>query len=189
MRIAVLIIGLMLSAWMFLEGFILAFLDTNNALAADDADAAGLAGGGIVVAMIGALAAALAISYPLATTILLMLAGTISLGIAGAGYGNHWLYGIVLLVLAVLSFFGWRGKRKAGREMAAERQRQLERDERMESLIRDQRSQLGAAPGPLPVSGAAPARQNFCTSCGARNELGSRFCAECGTAIPQSAVP
>ena len=51
------------------------------------------------------------------------------------------VWGVVSLVLAVLSFFGWRGMRKARREQKAERQCQLDRDARLEALLHQQGGQ------------------------------------------------
>lgn len=133
MRIAVMILGLLLAVWTFVEGFVIA------ALSSDGSHESSLAGGALIAAMLAALAAALVIAFPLASTVLFSIAGAISLGIAAAGYGNHWVYGSVFMILAVMSFFGWRGKRAAQRQAAIESQRQHERDQRLEALLMERR--------------------------------------------------
>lgn len=167
MRLAALILGLLLSAWAFFEAFAVSLLSANSILADDDEDMAGAAGGGFIAALCGALAAALAIAFPLAATVLFTLAGFIGFLAAGAGYSNHWVYGALYLGLAVMSFFGWRGKRKDQREAMAERQQQRERDARMEALLRQQASQAVQS----------------CPACGHPNPPGSQFCGQCGVRL------
>lgn len=184
MRIAVLIIGLMVSVWTFFEAFALSFLDTNNMLAADDADSGNAAGGGLLVALVGALAASLAIAFPLASTILFGLAGLISIATAASGYGNHWVYGPIFILLSVMAFFGWRGKRQERKTFQVERQRQLDHEDRIETLLRQQRDQVR-----YPVERQAVTFPNFCPSCRSRNSDDARFCAECGAALTPTPTP
>lgn len=141
MRLASMILGLMLSAWCFFEAFLVSLLDTNSVLSADDKDMAAAAGGGLVTALIGALASALAIAFPLASTCLFSFAGAVSLITASMGYENHWGYGPILFVLAIMSFFGWRGKRKQDREREDERIRQHQRDQMLVQMMQQQQRQ------------------------------------------------
>jgi hypothetical protein len=182
MRIAVLIIGLLLGLLMFLQ----TVLVYAGASATEQDDLAGAAAVGVFMALLWLVACALVIAFPMISVVLFVLAGVFGFAAgASSDFADLPIWGGVSLVLAAMSFFGWRGKKRSASEAAAERQRQFERDERLESLIREQRSHPVASPAqqPMSVSGGAPARQNFCTSCGARNEPGSRFCGECGVAM------
>ena len=49
------------------------------------------------------------------------------------------IWGIVSFVLAGMSYVGWLGKRRDRREAAGNRQRQADRDDRLETLLRQQR--------------------------------------------------
>lgn len=182
MRIAVLIIGLLLGLLMFLQ----TVLVYAGASATEQDDLAGAAAGGVFMAFLWLVACALVLPFPVASVVLFALAGLIGFAAgASSDFADLPVWGGISFVLAVMAFFGWRGKRAATREVREERQRQIARDERMETLLRQQRDQVRYPSPNAPVMSAATtvaSNQNFCTSCGARNEPGSRFCAECGTA-------
>jgi len=152
---------------------------------ADDEKLEGATGGGLLASMVGVLAAALVLALPLVSAILFGLAGVLSFAAAAAGYGNHWVYGSDFMALGVVAFFGWIGKRKNRRESAAERQRQIDRDDRLETLLRQQRDQVQYPTEASTGTGGPPKATfpNFCPSCKHRNEQGVKFCAECGTAL------
>jgi hypothetical protein len=153
------VLGLMLSAWVFFEGFLVTvFSQSNHQLQG----AAGLA---VVAALLGALAAALAVPVPTASVVLFLLTGLISYGAASSGYGNHWLYGSLYLGLMALAFFGALAKRREKRERAIEKAAQAARDARMDALLTAQQQR---SPGIV------------CHACGAVNAAGTRFCGNCG---------
>lgn len=176
MRIAVLIIGLIFSLWMTIEGWTVGMLfDVGGA--EEQSAAAAL---GFVAGFVGIIASALVIAFPMISMVLFVLAGLFSIGAASSGYGNHEVFAAVIFALAIMSFFGWRGKKKDTREKAAEVQRQRERDDRLEALLRQQQLQ-SAAHKPAPAQPEmAQGTLAYCTSCGTRNVPGSNFCAECG---------
>lgn len=163
MRIASMVLGLMLSAWVFFEAFI---INALSSLAADSSRDA-LIGGALIVAIFGVLGGALALALPLVSTILFGFAAIVGYSTAAGGYGNHWVYASGYVLLAALACFGWRGKRKERREKVAEVQRQRDRDDRMEQLLRQ--------------SQQPPTTQ--CLSCGRVNLFGTRFCGSCGAAM------
>jgi len=169
MRIASMVLGLMLSAWVFFEAFI---INALSSLAADSSRDA-LIGGALIVAIFGVLGGALALALPLVSTILFGLAAIVGYSTAAGGYGNHWVYASGYVLLAALACFGWRGKRKERREKASEVQRQRDCDDRMEQLLRQSQQQ--------------PTVQ--CPSCGRVNPFGTRFCGSCGTAMIFGGAP
>jgi len=166
MRIAAMVLGLMLAAWTFFEAFLIAVLSNSGS---EMSAAAGL---GLIGSLCAGLAAGVALPAPRFSAILFVVAGGISFLAAGVGYGNHAVYGVLFFLLAVMAFLGWRGKVKASREIAAERQRQAERDDRLEALLasRDHGSIL-------------------CPSCNRLNPPATRYCGNCGTALDASRTP
>ena len=171
MRIAVLIIGLVLGAVILVQSFSVGVLSEigNNEKNAD-AGAAGL-----WVAILWIIGSALAIAFPMASVVLFLLASALAFSVAGStDYADMWVWGSFGIALAVFSFFGWRGKVRDRRNAQAERQRQLERDDRLEQLLvaRD-----------ASVAGESPSGFVTCPSCGYENALGTKFCPECGNGL------
>jgi hypothetical protein len=75
---------------------------------------------GLVMAFLFLVGGAFALAFPLVSLVSFVLAGL--LGLAGGGttsFGDLTIWGVVSLILAVFSFFGWREKRKRRREEAA----------------------------------------------------------------------
>jgi hypothetical protein len=177
----------MLSAWTFFEAFLV------NAFSGNDTERAELAGGAIIAAGFGALAAALVIAFPLMSVVLFAIAGLISLAVAGGGYENHWLYGPVFLLLGIMAFFGWIGKRKERREARAELERRQQYEARMEQFMRQQRDAQrypspAPQPSPAPVA-TPPSNQATCPQCGTKWPQSTKFCGECGSAMPAAGQP
>lgn len=159
MRIASMILGLMLSAWVFFEAFLLSMVSGN-----DDQRGA-MAGGGLIAALVGGLGAALVVAFPLASVFLFGIASMVGYISAAGGYDNHYVYATIYLILCVMAFFGWRGKKKETAEKSSEALRQRERDDRMEQLLVQAQRSSGSQ----------------CPSCGQINPTGTRFCGSCGT--------
>lgn len=174
MRIAAMILGILGSIWVFLEALLVSSLFS----AGGDEDKAGMAGVGLIIGIGGLVAASLAMAFPLFSAIVFLLCGLLGYGIAGAGYGNHWVYGTLYIVLAVMAFFGWRGKKSAARAALAEKQRQQERDDRLESLLAQQHT----------AAVAASPYDTRCPSCGKVTQRGSAFCASCGAPVSTAPV-
>jgi hypothetical protein len=188
MRIAVLIIGLLLGAVMFLQTVLVSGLSD----AANDEASAQSGAVGVFMSLLWLAACAFVIPFPMISVVVFALAGV--LGFAASGdFPDLAIWGGISLVLAVLSLLGWRGKRRDRREADAERQRQVERDERMEALLRGQTATasagIAAAPStwiPAPTSTAPVTFPTFCASCKSRLDPGAKFCMECGTPVASS---
>ncbi len=122
--------------------------------------------------------------FPLFSAIVFMLAGVIAIPMgATSEYKDLIIWGSVSLALAVMAFFGWRGKRRDKREQVAERQRTMERDERLEALLTQQRSTPAVSQSPS----IPPWKQLQCPQCGKRWPDGTRFCGDCGSTLPVAA--
>jgi hypothetical protein len=168
MRLAVLIIGLLLGPLMFLQTFVVNVLsDAGNNEETEQAAAIGVA-----MALLWLAACAFVLPFPMVSTLLFAVAGLFGLMAAATSeFVDLYIWGGISFALTWLSFIGWLGKRKDRRESAAERQRQLVRDERMEALLRQQAS--------FP---------NFCPVCRFRNEPDARICTDCGAPLTPGAV-
>lgn len=177
MRIAVLIIGLLLGAIMFFQTFLGSMLSS----VADDEAAGTAAAAGLIMALLWLVACGLVLPFPMVSVVLFALAA--SLGFANsADFPDLAWWGGVSLALAVMSLLGWRGKRKEKRESAEARLEQFNRDQRLESILQQQQSELRQLrPQPEPLT-----FPNFCPACKHRNEQSAKYCAECGTALTAS---
>lgn len=167
MRIAVLIIGLLLGLLIFLQTAILGTLSSAVGEEATESAAAV----GVLVALLWLIGSALVMPWPLFSVFAFAIAGLLGFAVSG-DFPDMGVWGGISLVLAVMSFFGWRGKKKDAREKAEERQLQRDRDARLESLMQQQAQ-----------ASHAQSSSVFCPSCGAANQASNRFCANCGTAV------
>jgi len=116
MRIAVLIIGLVLTFGLFIQALTVSALSDAANTEHDGADGAM----GILMALIWLVACGLVIPVPRISMLLFVLAGVI--GFASAGpldFPDLAYWGGVSIFLAVMSYFGYRGKRKQQRKEAA----------------------------------------------------------------------
>ena len=132
MRVGAMVVGILFAIWTFFEAVLIVGLSG----AADDDETGALGGGGLVSAILVGIGAALVLAVPLVSMVLFGMAAIVSFLAAGMGYSNHWFYGSVFSGLAIMAFFGWRGKVKASREAATERDRQRQRDEQLAELLR-----------------------------------------------------
>ncbi|MFM7196542.1 MAG: hypothetical protein ACKO2D_01505, partial [Chloroflexota bacterium] len=73
---------------------------------------------GFLVALFYLIGAAFVIGVPIVSFVIFLIGGLVGLG-AGAttAYSDLSVWGWVSLVLAVFSFFGWRGKKRQARQM------------------------------------------------------------------------
>ncbi len=129
MRIAVLIIGLVLSVGLFIQSILAA---TGAAIFEDD-DVGEAAGIGVFMALMWVVGAALAIPLPRVSLVLFALAGLFGL-MGMAAFPDLAVWSGISFVLAVFCYFGFRGKRKAE---AKER----ERDELLRQAVANQQQQ------------------------------------------------
>ena len=74
---------------------------------------------GLVMAFLFLVGGAFALAFPLVSLIAFFFAGVFGLASASTSFGDLTIWGVVSLILAVLSYFGWREKRKRRREEAA----------------------------------------------------------------------
>jgi hypothetical protein len=74
---------------------------------------------GLVMAFLFLVGGAFALAFPLVSLIAFFFAGVFGLAGASTSFGDLTIWGVVSLILAVLSYFGWREKRKRRREEAA----------------------------------------------------------------------
>lgn len=165
MRIAVLILGLLFNIVLFMQTIVVVGLGS----AIEDEATAGAGAVGVLVSLVWLVASALVLAFPLASTILFGSAGLLGIAVSG-DFPDMGVWGGVALVLALMSFFGWRGKKKEAREKALEKSRQSDRDMRLEQLLLHQSSS---------------AATNSCQTCGTSNPAGMKFCGECGTPAGQ----
>lgn len=162
MRIAVLIIGLVLTVGMFIQAVIVGGLSS----AVNDEATGESAAVGVLMALLWLISCGFVIPMPRVSMVLFAIAGL--LGFAASGnFPDLAVWGGASLVLSVLSYFGYRGKRKADRKEA-------ERDAMMRQVLAAQQSQLGFA---APAGTRPPAA---CVRCGSMMEAGARFCPNCG---------
>jgi hypothetical protein len=158
MRVAVLILGLILGAFMFFQTFLVYSLSgvTSNSRT-------GEAGAiGLFMALLWLVACALVIPIPLVSAAVFTVAGILGFAMS-SNFPDLAYWGGISIILAVLSLIGWFMKRReARRAEAREAQRHAE--------------VVASVSRPAPASVA-------CSSCGTWNTQGSRFCSECGTAL------
>lgn len=169
MRIATLIIGLMIGFLLVLQSLTIGMF-SETTIVDDTTSTAGAVG--LLMALVWLAASALVIAFPLVSTILFALTAPLGLFVPTGDFGDLRFHGTVALALAVMAFFGWRGKKRDAREKRAERQRQEERDARLERLLTQQ---------------SVASSHVVCPSCAQPTTGGSRFCGNCGAALAQVA--
>ncbi|HEY8446896.1 MAG TPA: zinc ribbon domain-containing protein [Thermomicrobiales bacterium] len=163
MRIAVLIIGIILTIGLFLQAFVVGSLSS----AVNDENTSQSAAIGILMALLWLIACGFVIPVPRVSMVLFAVAGV--LGFAASGdFPDLAFWGGASLFLAVLSYFGYRGKRKAD-------QKEAERDAMLRQVLAQQ-AQTAAA-SPVGQLGAAA-----CRHCGSILDPTARFCPNCGQA-------
>lgn len=130
MRIAVLILGLLLGLLMFLQTlFVYGLSDALNDEASAQASAIG-----VMMALLWLVACAFVLPFPLVSVVAFAIAGLFGFAASGE-FPDLAIWGGVSVVLAVMSIFGWRGKRKQDREVRAEKARQAERDAMLAQMV------------------------------------------------------
>lgn len=157
MRIAVLVIGAPLALLIFLQGCTASALEQSI----DKQDAIG--GWGVIIGFAFLVASGLAISFPLASCIIFALSSLVAfLVAAGTIYDDMAIWGCVGVVLAIMAFVGWRGKRRVDARNAEENATM-------------QRAMSVIAGNPHPGNAVL-----ICPQCGASAPLDARFCPSCG---------
>lgn len=165
MRVAVLIIGLLLSVGLFLQSL------AGNALTsiAEDEGGQGATAIGVFMALIWVVASAIVIAKPRISMVLFGISAVF--GVAGwSDFPDLKFWSGVAVFLAVLSYLGYRGKMK-------QQAKEAERDATMQQLLANQAAMASAAP----VGTVAAVT---CPNCGSMERPGARFCGSCGGALP-----
>lgn len=182
MRFVVLILGLLLGALMFVQTFaVYALSGVANDERTSQAGAVGL-----FMALIWLVASALVLAAPFLSTLAFALAGLLGLS-AATTFPDLEIWGGASVVLSGMSLLAWIAKRRTAR-----------RETRRQALEAQRHSELLAAvsSSPLAVDAAfrlddpgvsllppGDAQDVRCSSCGAANRQGSRFCGDCGAAL------
>lgn len=167
MRIAVLILGLVLGALMFVQTFLVYALSG----VAQRAETGGAGAVGLFMALLWLVACALVIPVPLASAVVFVVAGILGFAVSG-DFPDLAVWGGVSVILAALSLIGWFAKRRADQRIRAQ---DLETERRHRELV--------VSLSRPTISGIA------CPSCGETNPQNARFCSECGAALASAATP
>lgn len=160
MRIAVLIIGLLLGLLMFLQSVVINIL----ADVADEEASEGAAAVGLLVALCWLVACAIVIAFPRFSMGLFIVAGLLAFLVSG-DFPDMAVWGTISLILAGMSYLGYRGKRKNAQK-EAERNRLIQQGAQAQMQLAQHFAQQGAS--------------SSCPQCGVLNSTGARFCASCG---------
>ncbi len=119
MRIAVMVIGLILGAIMFVQTFLVNTLSQAGGSQTEASEVAGAMG--LAMSLLWLLACALVIPFPLVSTALFLLSAVVGFGFAGA-FPDLAYWGAAALLLATFSVFGWSGKRRSARREMVRRE-------------------------------------------------------------------
>jgi hypothetical protein len=163
MRIAILILGLILGAFMFFQTFLVYSLSgVTRDSGTGEAGAIGL-----FMALLWLVACALVIPIPLVSAVVFTVAGVLGFAMS-SNFPDLAVWGWVSLILAVLSVIGWFTKRRGSRRLEA---REAQRHAELVASV--------SRPAPASVA---------CPSCGTWNTQGTKFCSECGTALAAASL-
>lgn len=132
MRIATLVVGLLWGALIFVQSF------GAGVFSSEGSETSSAASSGLLVAVLWLLASALVIGFPRASIVLFGLAAVIGITSDTGAFEDLRVHGYASIFMAVLAYFGWKGKKKHDAEVASEKLRQIERDNRLEELLRQQ---------------------------------------------------
>lgn len=176
MRIAVLVIGLVLDIGLFIQA--LAIFSLSNAIDRQDTATAGAVG--VFMAFLWVVGCGLVIPAPRVAVGLFVMAALFGFAASGS-YPDLAIWASISLVLAVMSYFGHRGKRTAQRKEA-------ERDDLLRQMAISQAHLAAVASGNLVDVAAGErvlltGRGNTCPRCRATNAPAAKFCAECGAGL------
>lgn len=133
MRIAVLVIGLFLGVIVFLQACTATAL--SGVAESDDSTAAG-----ILVPLLFVVGSGFVLRVPKVSVGAFILAAAWAFLVAASSvYEDMWVWGTLSIVLAIMSFFGHRGKLAEDRERFEEKRRQINRDRMLEEMMRERR--------------------------------------------------
>jgi hypothetical protein len=172
MRIAVLVLGLILGAIMFVQTFLVYSLSgIGNAEKMQGSGAVGL-----FMALLWLVAIALVFAVPILSAVVFVAAGILGFAFS-SDFPDLAVWGAVSMVLAVFSLIAWFSKRREVKREAV----------RQENLAAPYANQVQQSPrDSLPASYVpepGPASSTTCQSCGSLNSASAKFCADCGTSL------
>jgi hypothetical protein len=184
MRIAVLIIGLMLSVGLFIQSLV-----ANVGSGLNNSDSLGAAAAaGVLMALMWIVASALVMPLPRVSVVIFLLAAALGFGFgAGSEFKDLYFWGSVSVLLAVFSFFGFRGKKNSQAKEAARDAAQsqlMRRLSEMQGVAPDLQAPLAAAPAGVGAAGpsgsfARPSNRKLCPNCGADMPVTAKMCSDC----------
>lgn len=119
MRVGAMVVGILFAIWTFFEALLIGGLGSMG----EDEDIQALAGGGLFASLFIGVGAVLVLSVPQVSLVLFAIGGVISYISAAGGYSNHWVYGTIFFGLAIMAYFGWRGKKRDKLEKDTQNQR------------------------------------------------------------------
>ncbi|MGN6486158.1 MAG: hypothetical protein ACTHMX_17340, partial [Thermomicrobiales bacterium] len=118
MRIAALIVGLLVSLWVFFESMLVGSL-FHAFGARHEAEIIAI---GLIIGIVGLVASALVFVLPQWAMVLFAGCGVCSFLVArNTNHGNQWTAGALFLLVAVFAWFGWQEKRENPRDRARHR--------------------------------------------------------------------
>ena len=172
MRIAVMVIGLMLSVGLFIQSLTIFTLSRVGGNKAGN----GAAGGGIIMALMWVIACALVIPFPRVSMVLFLFAALIGVATgASSDFKDLIFWGVVSGLLAVFSYFGYFGKRK-------DQAKEAERDALLRQAMTGRPTFATANGAPATPT----ASEVFCVECGSVNRATARYCQSCGKQLRAS---
>ncbi len=171
MRVAVMVISLVLMLAILLQSFA---AGVGSGLSNDLGQKQAMAVGGwtgLLVALLYLLGGAFALGLPRAAAVVFVTAGVVGLaGGTSTAFKDLTVWGVIAFVLAGMSFFGWRDKRRS------ELRQVLERDALMRQVMAG-----GAVAGSASASTSRPIAT--CLRCGTPVPSLAQYCPACG--LPQ----
>lgn len=176
MRVSVLVIGLLI-------GFLLVSQSASIRIFDETPSVVVVGGVGLVMALLWLLASALVIPFPMVSGLLFGLTIPLGLIVPSGDFADLRFPGIMAIVLAGMSFLGWRAKQEQDREEEDELRRQRDRDIFLNMVMHQQhQAQREIREGQIHTTDGV-----FCTTCGVQAGIRARFCGDCGTSLRQLA--
>lgn len=168
MRVAVLIIGLVLSFGLFWQSVLI----TGLSGVASDEKTQGAGAIGVLMGMLWLVACGFVLPKPRISMVIFGISAL--LGLAGmAEFPDLKVWSVLAVALAALSYLGYRGKIK-----------QETKDAARDALLQQAVVTMGQSAMAVTAPNIVAAVQ--CPNCGSVERSGARYCGSCGTVLPVS---
>lgn len=158
MRIATMIVGLMVGAFLFFQSVVLGVFSSEGSTNSE------ASGAGLIMAFLWLLASALVIAFPRSSMILYGLSALIGLFSPTGDFEDLRVHGFIAIALTIMAFFGYRGKKRHDEDVAAEKARQMQRDMMLEQMLRNQVATSSAPVGTPYSQSPSPLRTPYAPS-------------------------